>query len=81
MIAATILAGSWTAPRQRVLVASVLAIFWIGHAILYRIVVHIGRGTPHYLDFALAVLVAGGTVALIYFAEKSKRAVATKLPE
>ncbi len=79
MIVATILAGSWTAPRYRVVVATILAIFWIGHAILYRIVVHIGQGTPHFLDFALALLAAGGSVALIYFAEKSKRAVTTQL--
>lgn len=80
MIVATILAGSWTTPRHRVVVASVLAAFWIGHAILYRIVVHIGRGTPHYLDFALALLAAGGAVALIYFAEKSNRDFANQLP-
>jgi hypothetical protein len=78
MIAATILAGSWTAPRYRVEVATTLATFWIGHAIFYRIVVHIGRGTPHYFDFALAILAAGGAVAVIYFAEKSKRAATAR---
>jgi hypothetical protein len=78
MIVATILAGSWTAPRYRVEVATTLAAIWIGHAVLYRIVVHLGRGTPHYLDFALAVLAAAGAVAVIYFAEKSKRTAAVE---
>jgi hypothetical protein len=73
MIVATILAGSWTAPRYRVELAITLAAIWIGHAVLYRIVVHLGRGMPHYLDFVLAVLAAAGSVGVIYFAEKSKR--------
>lgn len=78
MIVATTLVGSWTAPRFRVEVGITLAAIWIGHAILYRIIVHIGRGTPHYVDFVLAVLAAAGAVAVIYFTEKSKRTVAAE---
>jgi hypothetical protein len=74
MIVATILAAGWTAPRYRVEVATTLAAIWIGHAVLYRIVVHLGRGTPHYFDFVLGVLAAVGAVAAIYFVEKSTHA-------
>ena len=69
---AFVVAGAKTAPRFRLIVALVLASLWIAHAFLYRVYVHL-PGTPHYLDFALAIAAAGGGAALIYYAEKSKR--------
>jgi len=68
---AFVVAGAKTAPRRRVVAALVLAALWIGYAFLYRIYVHLGRGTPHYFDFALAIAAAGGAAALIYYAEKA----------
>jgi hypothetical protein len=68
---ALVLAGAKTAPRHRLIVASVVGAMWLGHAFLYRIVVHLGQGTPHYFDFALAVAASAAAVALIYYSEKS----------
>lgn len=76
---AFVLAGAKTAPRFRLVVALVLAGLWIAHAFLYRIVVHL-PGTPHYLDFALAIAAAGGAAALIYYAEKSNRQATINMP-
>ncbi len=76
---AFILAGAKTAPRGRLIVALVLASLWIAHAFLYRIYVHL-PGTPHYLDFALALAAAAGATALIYYAEKSKRQATITTP-
>jgi hypothetical protein len=71
---ALVLAGAKTAPRHRLIVAAVIAAMWIGHAFLYRIVVHLGQGTPHYLDFALALASAAAAVALVYFTERKAKA-------
>jgi peptidoglycan/LPS O-acetylase OafA/YrhL len=68
---AFVLAGARTAPRRRVIVAAVLAALWIGYAFLYTIYVHLGRGTPHYFDFALAIAAAGGAAVLIYYVDKA----------
>ena len=76
---AFVLAGAKTAPRLRLVVALVLAGLWIAYAFLSRVVVHL-PGTPHYLDFALAIAAAGGGAALIYCAEKSKRQATITAP-
>ena len=66
---AFVAAGALTAPRRRLLAATVLAALWIVYAFLIHVLVHLGRGPPHYLDFALAATAAGGGIALIYWLE------------
>src|SRR5688500_10018879 len=69
---ALILAGAKTAPRHRLTVAFVMAAIWLTHAFFYRILVHLGQGTPHYFDFGLAIAAAASAIALIYYTERSQ---------
>ena len=61
-----VLAGALTAPRRRTIPAAVLAALWTAYSFLLYIFVHIGRGTPHYLDFAISAAAAGGAAWIIY---------------
>jgi hypothetical protein len=72
MIASSILAGAMVAPRYRLAAALVLAGLWTVYSFLSHVLVHLGRGTPHYLDFALAALAAFGMAAYIFYSERSK---------
>jgi len=72
MAAAFVIAGAKMAPRSRLVAAIALAILWTGYCFMNHVLVHLGRGTPHYLDFALAIAAAAGGVAYIFYSEKSK---------
>jgi hypothetical protein len=70
MAALFVLAGAKVAPRWRLMTALVLAGLWIGFSFSIHIFVHLGRGTPNYLDFALAVFAASLAAGLIGYAEQ-----------
>lgn len=64
-----VLAGAKMAPRFRLVTALVLAGLWIGYSFLIHVYVHLGRGTPHYVHFGLAVVAVLLAAALIGYAE------------
>jgi hypothetical protein len=66
MGASFVAAGAMTAPRRRLPTALVLATLWIGYSFLSHIAVHLGRGTPHYLDFALAAAAAAAAAGALF---------------
>lgn len=70
MAALFVLAGAKVAPRWRLVTALVLAGLWIGFSFSIHIYVHLGRGRPNYLDFALAVVAASLATTLIGYAEQ-----------
>jgi hypothetical protein len=69
-----VLAGAWTAPRGRVPTALVLAALWIGYAFLIHVGVHLGRGRPNWLHFALSVAAALAAVALVHHGQRARQA-------
>jgi len=70
--AGLVFAGAKVAPRGRLVTALVLAALWIGYSFLIHIYVHLGRGTPSYLHFALSVTATLLAAALIGYAERSR---------
>ncbi len=72
MGAAFVIAGAKTAPRYRGTTAIVLASLSILYSLMSHVVVHLGRGTPHYTDFAVAAIAAACAAAYIVYSEKSK---------
>jgi len=71
--AGLVFAGAKMAPRGRLATALVLAALWISYSFLIHIYVHLGRGTPNYLHFALSVIAPLLAAALISYAERSER--------
>lgn len=65
MAAGFVVAGAKMAPRFRSATSIVLAAAWLARAFLYDVFVHLGRGTPHYLDFTLAVIAVAAGVAYV----------------
>jgi len=72
MIASSVLAGAFVAPRYRLAAALVLAGLWTVYSLLSHVLVHLGRGKPHYLDFTIAALAAIGAAAYIFYSERAK---------
>jgi hypothetical protein len=72
MGAAFVIAGARTAPRYRFATAAVLAVGWVAYSLASHVLVHLGRGTPHYTDFVIAAVAAAGGAAYIFHSEKSK---------
>lgn len=70
MAALFVLAGAKMAPHFRLVTPLVLAGLWIGYSFLIHVFVHLGRGTPHWLHFAIATGGALSAVALIGYAER-----------
>jgi hypothetical protein len=66
-----VLVGSLVAPRHRRYVAVVLAVLVTLHAILYHILIHL-PGTPHYTNFAAAVLAASGSAAIVFYVDRRR---------
>ena len=72
MAAAFVVVGAKTAPRWRHTTALVLAGLWIAYSLMDHVLVHLGRGIPHYTDFVLAIVSAAGAAAYIWYSEKSR---------
>jgi len=72
MAAAFVIAGAFVAPRCRLAAALVLVGLWTVYSLLSHVLVHLGQGKPHYLDFALAALAAFGAAAYIFYSERAK---------
>ncbi|MBI5761038.1 MAG: hypothetical protein HZA46_21145 [Planctomycetales bacterium] len=70
--AAFVIAGAKTVPRFRFATAVVLAVGWILYSLTSHVLVHLGRGTPHYTDFVIAGAGAAGGAVYIFYSEKSK---------
>ena len=60
------------ASRRRVWAAVVLAGCWFVYCFFRFVVVHLGQGTPHYIDLALAAAAVLAGVAAVYYTEQSK---------
>jgi hypothetical protein len=69
---AFVFAGAKMAPRGRLATALVLATLWIGYSFLIHVFVHLGRGKPNYLDFAVAAVAALLAVALVGYSELAR---------
>lgn len=69
-----VIAGAKTAPRRRIPAAVALAIVWGFYSLMSHILVHPGRGLPHYVDFAVAFLAAAGAAAYVLHSEDRKSA-------
>jgi hypothetical protein len=67
-----VLVGSLVAPRHRRYVAVVLAVLWSIYAFLDHIYIHL-PGTPHYANFAAAILAAAGAAALVFYYDRPPR--------
>lgn len=73
MGAGFVIGGAKMAPRYRLATAIVLAVVWGVYSLLIHVLVHLGRGTPHYMHFAVAAVAAGVGAAYIFKSENSKR--------
>jgi peptidoglycan/LPS O-acetylase OafA/YrhL len=70
--AAFVIAGARMAPRRRRTTAIVLTVLWILYSAMIHVVVHLGRGKPHFADFALSAAAAVCGAAFIAYSERSK---------
>jgi hypothetical protein len=68
---AFVFAGAKVAPRGQLATALVLAALWIVYSLLIHVVVHLGQGKSHYLDFAIAAAAALLAVALVRYSERA----------
>ncbi|MBC7819478.1 MAG: hypothetical protein IAG10_21555 [Planctomycetaceae bacterium] len=67
-----VIAGAKTAPRGRLATAIVLAGLWNLAALSSHVLVHLSRGTPHYMHFVVEAVGAAGAAVAIWYSEKSK---------
>ena len=67
-----VIAGAKTAPRFRIPTAVVLAIVWALYSFMSHVLIHLGRGTPHYAHFAVAAVAAASAAAYVVSSEKRK---------
>jgi hypothetical protein len=71
-----VVAGAGTAPRWRFPTAIVLSLVWIGYSFLNHVFVHLGRGAPHYMYFALGSASAACGALCVYYTQR----VAQRMP-
>ena len=70
MSLAFVIVGAKIAPRRRPQTAAVLSVLWTAYAFLLYVFIHINRGRPHWLFFAVAV--AAG-IAGVFYIRRSER--------
>ena len=63
------------APRYRLGVAIVLAGVWLVYGFFRFVVVHLGQGTPQYIDLLVAIAGAAAAIALVYYTERPRGAI------
>jgi hypothetical protein len=73
LMAAFVVAGAKTAPRFRLATAVALAAGWIAYAMMNFVLIHLGRGAPHYLNFTLAIAATAGAAGYIFYSERKGR--------
>lgn len=72
---AIVFIGAKVAPRQRLVAALALAALCLLYSSFRFVVVHLGQGTPQYIDLALATAAAFAAIAAVYYTEQSKGAI------
>jgi hypothetical protein len=72
MALAFVITGATTAPRRRVATAVVLVVLWTLYSLQIHVLVHLGRGVPHYTHFVVAAVAAACGAVYIVYSEKSK---------
>ena len=63
------------APRYRLWAAIVLAGVWLVYGLFRFVVVHLGQGTPQYIDLLVAMAGAAAAIALVCYTERPRGAI------